>query len=608
MKKSKYIRFLPAKASVAVLLTVSGIMVMSAQELKIEKISLSTWNYDEISPVLYSNGIVFCTNRRANSLTGYSNNESGLFKLFYAARSSKSGLKIPVLFSNAITTSFNEGPATFNKQGSVIYFTRNNDTRRGMSNVTDTTNNLGIYTAELINGIWQNIHPFTYNNPLYTFVTPALTQDGQRLYFASDMPGGSGGMDIYFCRKCGNDWCEPVNAGPEINTMGNESYPFAHPDGKVYFASDGRRGLGGKDIFYTFEQDGQWVEHIPADSLINSPSNDYGIFVDSTGLNGYFTSDRLSSDDIFSFTSVLPEFPDCDTFREPDWCYTIYDEQYIPNDTLVFHYKWDFGDGIIKYGPQVGHCFPGPGDYTVLLDITDEITGDTIAWQVEYNVTLEPPAQLFINSPNIGLTGKEISLSTYGSVLGGGEITDYLWNFGDGFKPGISHFERKFHNAGKYTVSAGMKNSVTHGCVSKEIRILESLTAIKQIETGNGTIISLLASSEISTDVLSFCVNALNTSEIQQDLQAILTDSDSFLKKIASVVMNNPDIHLDIQVYNNDLEFKSLSDSRELSFFLENHIPDNKLYGVQAVGEKQVLTSNTGKSVQRIYEFILTKK
>ena len=59
-----------------------------------------------------------------------------------------------------------------------------------MRNISDTSNKLGIYSAELINGIWTNIKPFTFNNPLYSFCTPALTPDGERIYFSSDMPGG----------------------------------------------------------------------------------------------------------------------------------------------------------------------------------------------------------------------------------------------------------------------------------------------------------------------------------------------------------------------------------------------------------------------------------
>ena len=90
-----------------------------------------------------------------------------------------------------------------------------------MKNVSDTSNKLGIYYAELKDGLWSNIRPFTYNNPQYSLGTPSLTPDGNRIYFSSDMPGGSGGMDLYYCDRHNDEWDKPVNLGPIINTAKN---------------------------------------------------------------------------------------------------------------------------------------------------------------------------------------------------------------------------------------------------------------------------------------------------------------------------------------------------------------------------------------------------
>ena len=108
--------------------------------------------------------------------------------------------RIPKILAKEITSGFNDGPVTFNESGNIIYYSRNNSIENSMRNINDTTNKLGIYSAELINGIWTSIKPFTYNNPLnILFATPALSQDGKRIYFSSDMPGGNGGMDLYYC-------------------------------------------------------------------------------------------------------------------------------------------------------------------------------------------------------------------------------------------------------------------------------------------------------------------------------------------------------------------------------------------------------------------------
>ena len=76
------------------------------------------------------------------------------------------------------------------------------------------------------------------------------------------MPGGQGGMDLYYSTRCENGWCDPVNMGSLVNTAGNESFPYADCYGKVYFASDGHGGMGGKDLYFTLEKAGGWIAPI----------------------------------------------------------------------------------------------------------------------------------------------------------------------------------------------------------------------------------------------------------------------------------------------------------------------------------------------------------
>ena len=114
-----------------------------------------------------------------------------------------------------------------------------------------------------------------------------------------------------------------------------------------------------------------------------------GLVTDSTFENGYFSTNRLKTDDIFSFNSAPVEFTFCDSIKENNYCFTFYDEKQRVIDTLPVTYQWDFGDGIKLTGKEVKHCFPGPGKYHVKLSIFDELTGDTIAKQVEYKVDLK---------------------------------------------------------------------------------------------------------------------------------------------------------------------------------------------------------------------------
>jgi len=119
---------------------------------------------------------------------------------------------------------------------------------------------------------------------------PALSADGTKLFFASDMPGGYGGMDLYYAERDGDRWGSPINLGPNVNTEGQELFPFIKKDGTIHFASDGHIGLGGLDIFSA-----------PADGMsfgaitnlgypINTRSDDFGLIFEADGRNGYLYS------------------------------------------------------------------------------------------------------------------------------------------------------------------------------------------------------------------------------------------------------------------------------------------------------------------------------
>jgi cyanate lyase len=432
---------------------------------------------DEFSPVFYKGGIVFCSDERDNSLVSYQNEQNRLFKIFFVTKRGSNGWNHPKILAKEISTAFNDGPATFNEKGNIIYYTRNNSIENAFRNISDTTNKLGIYSAEFIDGIWTNIKPFDYNNPHHSFCTPALTPDGQRIYFSSDMPGGQGGMDLYYCDMHNNNWDKPVNLGPLINTPKNESFPFACKYGKLYFASDGLKGLGGKDLFYTQQINGEWIVPVHLDSAINSTADDFGIVVDSTFENGYFSTNRLKTDDIFSFKSAPTEFAACDSMKENNYCFTFYDEKQQLLDTVKAIYQWTFGDGIIHIGKEVRHCFPGPGKYSVSLTIIDELTGDTIAKRVEYKVELENINQPYISSDKVGMVDKSMSFKGETSDLKGIRITDFFWDFGDGFKQGGQSINYSFKKRGEYAVKLGLlseKDSlgvVGKRCVIKKIKI-----------------------------------------------------------------------------------------------------------------------------------------
>lgn len=444
----------------------------------VKRTSFSSSITDEFSPVFYRNGLVFCSSSGGKSLIGYTDNQKGLFKILYVIKTRK-GWSQPGLLSTSLCTLSNDGPITFNPSGTIAYFARNNRTENVFGNINDTTNKLGIFYAELTGENWTSISPFAFTDTKFNYSTPSLSPDGSRLYFSSDKPGGYGRMDLYFCEKRDGQWMEPVNMGPLINTVQNESFPFASPDGKLFFSSDGLPGCGGKDIYYSQQTGGTWITPVHLDSAINTIGDDFGLITDSLFQTGYFSSNRMKTDDIFSFRLFQPQFAHCDTILENNYCFTFYDERQQLIDTVPAIYNWDFGDGKMRIGKEVKYCFPGAGEYTVKLTITDAIGGKVIADKVEYMVNLKDIEQALINSDNIGLVNQTMEFQGITTSLPGFAANAYFWNYGDGFRPGGPVDTKIFGKKGEYTVQLGMwgqKDSlgiIPKKCYLKKVRIVD---------------------------------------------------------------------------------------------------------------------------------------
>ncbi len=435
---------------------------------------------NEFSPVYYGDGLVFCSNQRDNSLAIYKNGDERLYNIVTVSAKGKSGWKQPILFSRDLQTHLNEGPASFNASSTRIYFSRNNPLALNRKNKSAEADKLGIFSAENKGGSWGNVKALAFVDPRYNYTTPSISPDGSRLYFASDIPGGAGGMDLYYSAATDEGWGDPVNLGPVINTPMNESFPFAGRYGVLYFASDGHKGEGGKDIYYTRQADGKWIEPVHLDSAINSPFDDFGLVADSTFEHGYFSSNRMNTDDIFSFSAAPPVFPDCDSIAENKYCFTFFDERHNLMDTVPAIYRWDFGEGMVVEGVEVKHCFQGPGDYNVRLTIIDGRTGDTISSEASYEVGLEDIRQAVIGSYDIGVTDNPVTFKAGTESLKGEEIIDIFWDFGDGYAPGGPVANHTFRKAGEYIVKLGLgtradsSGGMSRRCVMKRIKVFSS--------------------------------------------------------------------------------------------------------------------------------------
>lgn len=220
--------------------------------------------------------------------------------LFYSERDEKGKWSTPVPMASTINSIHEDGFSTFTADKTAMYFTRCKQEK-------------GKYLG-------CHIYRSTYNGSSWTestevklseidtivFGHPAVSADATHLFFASDMPGGKGGKDIWFVTydKATDTYSAPTNVSG-INTPKNEMFPYYREDGELFFASDGHVGMGGLDIFKAQKiGNDQWGQVENMQYPINSPMNDFGLIMEDEDERGYFTSNRIGGkghDDIYSF-------------------------------------------------------------------------------------------------------------------------------------------------------------------------------------------------------------------------------------------------------------------------------------------------------------------
>ena len=259
----------------------------------------------DFCPLVYEGGIVFVSERGVDLVnTNHSGMSSKPYLSLYYARKDKA-FKKAKHFSNQLSSLYHDGPITISENGAEIYFTRADKRENGRGYI----NRLQIFSAKLDGKKWKSITPFEYNSQNYSVAHPWLSLDGMQLFFASDMDGGFGGMDIYVCKKEGEDWGKPINLGKGVNTSGNDVFPYFRK-GTLYFSSEGHSGYGGLDI-YAVQESEVWKNAVNMKAPLNSSKDDFGMFY-TDDENGYFSSNRdggVGSDDIYSFSwhEIVPK-------------------------------------------------------------------------------------------------------------------------------------------------------------------------------------------------------------------------------------------------------------------------------------------------------------
>jgi tetratricopeptide (TPR) repeat protein len=293
----------------------------------IRPVSLNTID-GELCPIPFQNGLIFISNRKeVQVVEKVDASNKPFYRTYFSAAvadTAKRGLlkyKRPVLFHKDFYSSLHAGPLAFYQSQTKLVFASTGD-----KSDEDGKKTLQLFFAEERNGHWEMSGAFPYNSISYSITDPSINADGTVLYFSSDMKGGFGGKDIYRSRYENGQWTKPENLGETVNTLYDEVFPFIHLNKTLYFSSNGHPGLGGLDIFKSQLHEKDFDEIQNAGYPINTKADEFGITIDSLSAHGYFSSNRKNGgfdDDLYEMDIDLQTYPleisGLMTFKEFSW-------------------------------------------------------------------------------------------------------------------------------------------------------------------------------------------------------------------------------------------------------------------------------------------------
>lgn len=211
---------------------------------------------------------------------------NGQEDLFSTGKTKDGWKEAEIVGENVISTGHNEGAHCISANGKLLLYT--------ICNKKPSLGSCDIYLTKLIGENWSE--PVNISKPINSTAwesQPTLSADGKSIYFVSNRAGGFGGKDLWVSHNVDGYWQEPVNLGPEINTIFDEQTPSIHFDNEtLYFSSDGHPGLGKQDIFYSRKVNGKFTKPVNLGYPINTNKNESGLNISLNGLEAYYAAEK----------------------------------------------------------------------------------------------------------------------------------------------------------------------------------------------------------------------------------------------------------------------------------------------------------------------------
>lgn len=451
-------------------------LTLKAQEYSYQEV-ISSNRGSVYSPVFFGQNIVYCSNQEnKTSRKVFDSFGETMINLYIT---DTIDFKENQPFDKTFSSDFHDGPITFTYDQKTAVFSRNTNDALVKKGSLKDRNHLSLYESHFINGAWTEPIQILNEDTEVNNTHPTLNKEGNILIYSSNKPGGFGGFDLWKSEKINGTWTESINLGQEINSELDEVFPSIC-DNELYFASP-RGAVGGLDIYKTCLHSICKVDCLP--EPLNSPNDDFGLITSNSLLSGYFSSNRNLEDKIYSFQYEFPEFNECDTLVQDNFCYTLYDENaYELDNTGPLVYRWKIND-VVKRGVEIDYCFPGAGEYEISIDIIDTILNIVYAEQDYYILNIDYTEQPYISIPDTVQVNETFQLSSENTYLPGINIIQEYWTISNGNSFIGKTNQYAFSAPGTFEVQLGMigvnEYDTVHFCttkkiVSKELFIVEN--------------------------------------------------------------------------------------------------------------------------------------
>ncbi len=284
-------------------ISINAFAQLEAAQYSIKNLIVNT-PYTDMSTSYWGKGrVIFASSKNSKAavtdkVQNINDKNKVLLEIFSAFISEDNELAYPKKVNFAFDTDFNQSNVTFTPNLQYVYFTSNDIKRKGNKDAQ-----LKIYRANVEkNGEWANLIELPFNSDKYGCAHPTISDDGTKLFFASNMPGGFGDTDLYYVEISDSGYGTPQNMGGYINTSAKENFPDINGT-LLYFSSNRKNGLGGLDV-YMVPVGNMFIEPINLGEPVNSKADDFSFVINGDMRRGFFTSNRpqgKGADDIYSF-------------------------------------------------------------------------------------------------------------------------------------------------------------------------------------------------------------------------------------------------------------------------------------------------------------------